>query len=97
MAVLVVHCCPGAESVEVNIEGFVAFTAVKPEVWELDVSFETTEGSSYGQTRTTRRVTWETSGRSPLQELLMPRGLFWRRCKLDHSGADSISALAAGK
>lgn len=73
---VVAHCCTGAESVEVNIKLSVAFAAVKPEVWELDASSATTEDSSYGQTRTTRRVTWETSGRSPLQELLTPRGLF---------------------
>lgn len=57
-------------------EMFIAFAAVRPEVWELDVSFATTEGSSFGQTRTTRRVTWVMSGRSLSQELLTPRGSF---------------------
>ena len=57
------------------------FTAVRPEVWEPVVSYATTEGSSYGQTRTTRRVTWVTSGRSPLQELPTPRELCWRKCE----------------
>ncbi len=57
------------------------FSAVRPEVWEPVVSYATTEGSSYGQTRTTRRVTWVTSGRSPLQELPTPRELCWRKCE----------------
>ena len=64
------------ESVEVWNEVFTACAAVRPEVWELDVSFATTEGSSYGQTRITRRVTWVMSGRSPSQELPTPRGSF---------------------
>ena len=55
--------------------------AVRPEVWELDVSSAITDGTNCGQTRTTRRVTWEMSGRSPSQELPTQRGSFWKRCK----------------
>ena len=58
------------------VEVSIAVAAVKPEVWELDVSFATTEGSSCGQIRITRRVIWVTSGRSPSQELPTPRGSF---------------------
>ena len=72
-----------SDSRRIGTEVFTAFVAVRPEVWELDVSFATTGGSSYGQTRTTRRVTWVTSGKSPSQELPTLRGSFLRRCKLE--------------
>ena len=58
------------------------YAAVRPEDWELDVSCVTTEETSCGQTRITRRVTWVTSGRNLSLGLPTPRESSWRRCKL---------------
>ena len=48
---------------------------------EPDVSSRTTGESNCGRTRTTRRVTWEMSGRSPLLVHRTPRALCLRRCE----------------
>ncbi len=58
-----------------------SYVAVRHAGWELGVSLRHTDGHSCGQTRTTRRVTWEMSGRSPLLAHPTPRALCWRRCK----------------
>ena len=55
--------------------------AVRHAGWEPGASCARTGGSSCGQTRTTRSLTWATSGRSHSPAPRTPRASCWRRCE----------------
>jgi hypothetical protein len=55
--------------------------AVRHAGWEPGASCARTGASSCGQTRTTRSLTWATSGRSRSPAPRTPRALCWRRCE----------------